>query len=267
MQPLVVRVPDHDPPTVFEFAVPPEPDLRAQDIDERSVLLCNEVDCQLYTVTETGSVEALAGARLAKDRARGVVEWRWREMPCVFGSGLSCFDRGSWLELVPASGASFHAAAATRTSLWAAGEQGRIVAATTECWIELPSGTDATLRSLSADGSRELWATVAAHDGTLAYVTLDETLTCIVPGASWKIVHRTWGENWGYGVAHHYDWQWLFGTDGTVIEGKPSDGGGWCTQTIGDEVRDVTTSDCGISENHRVVTPTDLFGTQGCAID
>lgn len=257
MEPLVVSVPDFfgsEPFAILPFATPLPAGTRPRDIDGRTILLCAPEGCRLYVGRKDGTIEELAGAHpLPEAEPAGVADWKAAGMHCIYGNGVHCFDLDHWIDVVPAeSGPRFNAAAAVTTAIWAAGDAGRLVIATPECWLELESGTKSTLRSLSAD-TRDLWATAVGDDGVVAHVTLDETTTCNIGGVPWTTMHRTWGNG------NMYDLLWLFQEDGQGVHGKPSDGGEWCTTDIGATVLEVTNAACW-ADNWRVLTPTSLYG-------
>ncbi|MBK8997142.1 MAG: hypothetical protein IPM35_15530 [Myxococcales bacterium] len=267
---LVVRVPADSltPFLVLSFVEPLPPGMLVRAIDGHALLSCDATDCRIDRIDATKSiVEPTFAHPPAQTQPAGVVDWEEAELICVYGNGVQCFDGKGWLELVPAgSGPRFNAAAATSTSLWAAGDAGRAVIATTECWTELESGTKHSLRSLSADRGRELWAVAAGDAGVLSYLGLDQTITCSLgDSATWVL--RDWGQNWGYGVADSYDHQWVFQSGGSVIQGRPSIGGDWCTTQLGETVIDATWFNCGIAQNQRVITSHALIGESFCAID
>lgn len=265
-EPLVVLLSsfDDEPFSILEL---PElaPDARGVALDRHTLLTCAGDGCRIDPVDPLAGLSGAVPAEIGEPA--GVVEWPVRQQVCVYGNGLHCFDGASWHALVPVdSGPRLVAAAVTHTSIWAAGEAGRIVIASPDCWRELESGTEATLRSLSADSSRELWAVASGDSGALSYLSLDETITCTL-GALTTRVLRDWGESWGYATADAQDDQWVFQAGGSVIQGKPSIGGNWCTGQLADTVVDETRFTCGIADNQRVITSKALFGTRFCAID
>ena len=266
----MVRVPAYGdtPFLVLPFAEPLSPDMQVRGVDGHALLSCGDSDCRIDRVDAPGSIVEPTGAHPPiQTQPVGIVDWVYAGLVCVYGNGVQCFDGKGWLELVPAdSGPRFNAAVATRTSIWAAGDAGRVVVATTECWREIESGTKQSLRSLSADGTRELWAVAAGDAGVLSYLGLDETITCSL-GESTISVLRDWGQNWGYEVADSQDSQWVFQTGGSTIQGKPSVGGDWCTTQLGETVIDATWFNCGVAENERVITAHALFGGSFCAVD
>lgn len=270
LESLVVRVPasGDTPFVILPFSEPLSPDVHVLDIDGHALLSCGGGDCRIDLVAPPEAMVEPTGAHPPiHTEPVGIVDWTFAGLVCVYGNGVQCFDGKGWLELVPAdSGPRFNAAAATRTSIWAAGDAGRVVVATTDCWRELESGTKESLRSLSVDGSRELWAVAAGDSGALSYLGVDETISCSV-GESTTLVLRTWGQNSGYMTADSFDDQWVFQTGGSTIQGKPSVGGDWCTTQIGDTVVDATWFTCGVAENKRIITAQALFGEHFCAVD
>lgn len=266
MEPLVVLLSsfDDDPFSILEL---PElaPDARGVSLDRHTLLTCAGDGCRVDPVDPLAELSGAVPADIGEPA--GVVEWLTRKQVCVYGNGLHCYDGATWHALVPAdSGPRLLAAAVTQTSIWAAGEAGRVVIASPDCWRELESGTEATLRSLSADSSRELWAVASGDSGAVSYLSLDETIACTV-GALTTRVLRDWGETSGAATADGQDDQWVFQVGGTMIQGKPSIGGNWCVGQLADTVIDETRFTCGIADNQRVITATALFGTRFCALD
>lgn len=100
---MVVAVPGGLPFSLLEFSVAPAPDMRARDIDGSTLLLCGDVDCQLFTITRSGTIDELPGGRVSAAAApAGVLDWSAQALACVFGNGVHCFDGGDWLEVVQA---------------------------------------------------------------------------------------------------------------------------------------------------------------------
>jgi hypothetical protein len=253
------------------FEAAPHQAMRARDLHGNHLLLCGGGDCRIYVVRHIGDpqVQELPGGQIPAGVMQvtlGLTTFG-AGLPCVFGDGVHCLDDGHWIELVASgSGPSFNAAAGAPTAIWAAGDEGRLVVASPSCVIELPSGTSEALRAVSADGARELWGTAVGDGGVVVHASLEETTTCKL-GGSWSVLHRTWGNNWGYGVAHEHDVMWLFEVSGLGIRGKPAAGGEWCTHDLGEEIVDITVFSCGIAENPWIVTPTAIYGSDHCAID
>ncbi len=263
MRPLVLRVPLFTSWSALTFLQAPAPGLRARDIDGDAVLLCSETECQLYRVDDSDALSLRATTPPSADPA-GVVDWPMRGRVCVYGNGLHCHGRHGWQALVPPdTGARLNAAAHAHTAVWAAGDAGRVVIATPECFRELQSGTHSTFRAISADSDRDKWAVAVGDDGVVTYLSLEETTTCYVDGAQWVFVDRTWGSDWGYRVAHLEDRQWLIGSD-AALRGLPSAGGDWCSVPIEEPLIDITSRYCAAARNTRQLTSSRLYGHDFC---
>ena len=250
---------------VLPFQEPPVPTMKLRDLSGGHLLLCDLAACQLYQINTEEVL--LIGTVPPEIEAEGVV-WLSSVGICAFGNGIQCRIDGDWTEILPAdSGARLHDADTGSTAIWAAGDDGRVVVATTSCWLELSSGTSAPLRTISTDPSREFWATAAGDGGVVVHLSLDETISCTYGDAAWVAMHRTWGHHWGYGIAHQYDELWLVPAAGQMTWGVPSHTGNWCTYDVDSPIVDITSSSCGISENSRYITADALYGGAYCALD
>jgi len=250
---------------IVPFEEQPLPTARLRDIYGRYLLLCDQATCQLFEID--ADAVRLLGTVPPEVEAQGVASWAFVGV-CVAGNGIQCLSDGTWTEVLPPdSGSRLHDTAAGSTALWAAGEDGRIVVVTPSCWRELPSGTGATLRLITTDPSRELWATAAGDGGVIVHLSLEETITCTYGDADWVASYRSWGSDWGYGVAHQYDVHWLLSATGQMTRGLPSHTGDWCSLGVDEPIVDITISSCGVASNPRFVTATALYGGDFCAID
>ena len=261
MEPLVVRMHPEDAPVAYSFAAPLAAGQRAVDLDGNYVLTCSTSDCRVFR-REGLSLYELPAPPMTD--ATKVVDWLSQDAVCVVGDGASCFDGTAWHELVP-KGQRFAAASATLSAIWLAGEGGHVALATWSCVEAIESGTDADLTSISADTQRELWAVVSGKQGALSYVSPEESVSCNVSSTS-PVVLRDWGRDWGWDVADQHDQQWIFG-ESSVLRGKPAVDADWCVSEIGEPALDVTSFDCGVAENVRVLTSTRLLGNAQCALD